>query len=323
MNPFLLHRVLALALLAGAVGCKPTVHEEPAPDLLPAYSGKQIQVPATADSVLFDAGLALGLKPGLILKLGRPRHGRLAFDSASGLFTYRFARMAGVTGKRWSDTVGYQVCQDARCVAGEFLFAAGEDSNTNCHNAPSMQQFSVPYDSTFTLDLTAGTEFCPRTHFEADTRFGWETSATVTPNGLFTYRANGSLGLRRLGVNAIANGDTVLIEIRIQIDSDSLYCQDQFQPRSDTLAFVYGGATRLYIGDLFANDAACPGDEIPTFQILQPPSRGNLTAQGDTGSTWPGIKYYVPIGRPALDSLSYTVSTRSGSSKAIKLYLKH
>lgn len=244
----------------------------------------------------------------------QPSNGTIDFDAARLIFVY--TPQAGWAGK---DSAEFEACKATQCKTGVIRFEV-TDSSQPC----------TPIAPNFVLQVLTGYRF-----LQIDSLFACNGKIERLPGNVppevqlsngrikinfpptyndsvsFAYEVCSPAGRCASGV------------IKLSVSPDPADCRNRFQPKPDVIRLAPNFLEKSVLYDsLYANDLSCANDIMyDSIQVVIPPTRGRYELRSNRQGRF--IRYFKnPTFVVGLDSITYTVSTFSGSIKSTKVFFQ-
>jgi hypothetical protein len=244
----------------------------------------------------------------------QPTNGRINLDAQRLLFIY--TPRAGWSGK---DSAEFEACKANQCKTGIIHFEV-TDTTQPC----------TPFAPTYLLQVLTGYRFLQiDSLFACDGKIerllGNVPAEVQLSNGRIkinfppTFLDSASFGYEVCSPAGICATSV----ITLLVNPDPADCQNQFRPQPDVIRLAPNIQAKSVLYDsLYANDLSCTGDiRYQSIEVIGPPTRGTYELRSNIQGRF--IRYFKdPNFVSGLDSITYTVSTFSGSTKSTKVFFQ-
>lgn len=307
--------LLSFSLLA--LGCE-RIKDSPAPDPI-----KSITLPAKLtieNSRNAEIDILGGQIPSgelTITIIRQPNNGSIVLNLQKLTFLYQ-----ANPGWFGQDSATYQVCSNQSCQTGVLYFILPDTTTPPCQPIAPDLVFSVNPG----IDSLVFPGFSP-----CSAAVGQLLQNTVPDNikllngrilTEFPAFTNSEFNLRYTICSPLGLCDTGNVIIKVRPDSN--YCQARFIPMVDSVSILSNWVRRSILYDtLFANDPiTCPNDLIKeSLAIVSGPSRGTASLRSNPQGRF--IQYAKNASfTMGQDSMVYSISSRSGKTALVKLFIK-
>jgi len=244
----------------------------------------------------------------------QPQHGQISFNSSILRFVY-----TPETNWFGKDSAEFEACHENNCKTGNINLEV-TDTTTPC-------QIIVP---NYSLSVLTGYRFLSTDSVfncggKIERLIGSVPSAVRLENGRikinFPDQFQDSVSFS-FEVCSQSSG-CVTGTIKLMVNPDPVICQNQFVLNPDIIKIASNvQAKSIAYDSLYINDRSCPGDLIyESLQVTEGPKNGRFELRSNIQGRF--LRYFKDETFIAgTDSISYNVSSSSGSTKSTKVYIK-